>query len=341
MDEKSLSQTYSPLLLKYLRAFESNRRSRVFAPLAETYRKMGMLEKALEVCREGLKHNPQYVLGHLVLAQCYHDLNQKDLCFETLRPFVEEHRDNIVLQKLYVQVASQIGENDEALQTAKYLLFVNPKDNEMAQVVKNLEASENKAVQDQTQSIQKNKSLSPESDFSEADLDEWSLVNLGENSQPHKIEESFETVDWSQKEEQEIEKEKDLDFRTYTLDQPAVESDYVETQTVDNPPLVTHTLVDLYCAQGLNDKAVEVLEKILELNPQDQRTAQRLAELKTIMNPKASSSEQSDREKLMGLFDKASKSHDIDDKERYKNDLMQFLNKIKNRSQQMRSKPEV
>jgi pentatricopeptide repeat protein len=48
---------------------------------------------------------------------------------------------------------------------------------------------------------------------------------------------------------------------------------------------VTHTLVDLYCGQGHIDKALEVLEKILLLNPKDSKTINKIKELKTLVQP--------------------------------------------------------
>ena len=41
-------------------------------------------------------------------------------------------------------------------------------------------------------------------------------------------------------------------------------------------PIVSHTLIDLYCAQQYFDKAIELLEKIIELNPDDLVTAKKL-----------------------------------------------------------------
>ena len=46
-------------------------------------------------------------------------------------------------------------------------------------------------------------------------------------------------------------------------------------------PIVTHTLVDLYEQQGFRDKAAQVLEKIIELNPNDTSSITRLQNLKT------------------------------------------------------------
>ena len=47
--------------------------SRVFAPLAEAYRKSGMLDEAIQVCLEGLKIHPTYISGRVALARAYYE----------------------------------------------------------------------------------------------------------------------------------------------------------------------------------------------------------------------------------------------------------------------------
>ena len=58
------------ILDKYLTALEKDPKSRVFAPLAEYYRKNGLLSQAIDTLNQGIKFNPDYVLGHLGLAFC-------------------------------------------------------------------------------------------------------------------------------------------------------------------------------------------------------------------------------------------------------------------------------
>ena len=132
----------SPLFIKYLRAYENNPRSIVFAPLAEVYRKEGKTKKAIEILKEGLKYNPSYVTGYLSLASCYADLSQYNLAYSLLKSLIETNRDNIRLQKLFAQVCLKIGQDDEALEAYKYLLFLGPKDQEIAAFVKKLEDRE-------------------------------------------------------------------------------------------------------------------------------------------------------------------------------------------------------
>jgi len=48
---------------------------------------------------------------------------------------------------------------------------------------------------------------------------------------------------------------------------------------VENGPTPTHTLVDIYIHQGHFDKALEILQKLAKLNPQDQRTLEKMAQV--------------------------------------------------------------
>jgi len=261
----------SPLLVKYLRAYEQNPKSRVFAPLAETYRKLGMKEKSFDILRKGIKNHPAYPMGYLGLAFYYKDAGNLELAYSTLRPFVEGNRDNIRLQKLFGNVCHELGYFEEALDTFKFLLFINPKDAKIAEKVAELEGNSNfgRAVNDDV-------------GRSEIPVDNISLFR----------EDNFETAGWVQKDftkpvEREVlkreqenpvdeEKEKETEsFGEYrSFDEVPIPEDEnsgpVEEGEDDfRAPVITLTLVDLYCSQGYFQKAKEVLDKIKVLNPHD------------------------------------------------------------------------
>ncbi len=132
---KDKIQLLSPLFLKYQNDFEKNPRSRVFAPLAEAYRKLGMTDKAMEILSNGIRFHPTYTMGYLGLAFCYFDLKQFNLAYSTLRPLLESSRDNIRLQKLFSEICIELGKKEEALETLKYLLFINPIDKTVGELV--------------------------------------------------------------------------------------------------------------------------------------------------------------------------------------------------------------
>ena len=63
MDNKN----FSPMIYDYLKKYQEDPTSRVFAPLAEAYRKAGLIDEAIEIAREGLRVHPNFVGGRVAL----------------------------------------------------------------------------------------------------------------------------------------------------------------------------------------------------------------------------------------------------------------------------------
>ncbi len=345
----------SPLIEKYKKAYDADPSSRVFAPLANSYRKMGMLKEAQEILKVGIKHNPSYVLGYLTLALCYFDLNRPKLAYETLKPWIEQNRENIQLQKLFGRICIKVDQLEEALNTYKYLLFINPHDEEAQKNVLDLEDSYLKVE------IAENVKRGSSSDIFELDSinsapnnysdrskdihdDEWVQVNLGQD-----LEKTVKPeLRLGSKSDSETKIDVDLDVDAEEQTEMIVGEINQTVDGVDNiterGPLATHTLVDLYIAQNHQQKALQVLDKILELNPNDQKTIEKMDEIRgsiadgllniddsgidqaSTMIEDAKVFEANDGNiELMGLFDKVvSKEEDIRIER-----LTAFLDKIK------------
>lgn len=318
-------QLLSPLFLKYQTEYEKNPRSRVFAPLAETYRKLGMTDKAMEILAQGIRFHPTYVMGYLGLAFCYFDVRQYNLAYTTLRPLVDSNRDNIRLQKLFADICLELNHKEEALETFKYLLFINPRDKEVAAQVTMLEnliesqyrpthkpiyipEEEFKSEQRPALAFDVEKlQTKPTSD--KKDFDDWLALDLSKESKaPESTEEKYDFWNLNkgitplEHKEQTISEKDHLvtkaDERTFEvkLDLDNEEELPFEEKPKAEVPLVTHTLVDLYCGQGHIEKALEVLEKILALNPKDQKTIDKISEIKTLMGAEKQVEEKFDDE---------------------------------------------
>jgi tetratricopeptide (TPR) repeat protein len=302
-------QLLSPLFLKYQADFEKNPRSRVFAPLAETYRKLGMTDKAMEILSQGIRFHPSYLMGYLGLAFCYYDLKQFNLAYSTIRPLVESNRDNIRLQKLFSDVCLELGKKEEALETLKYLLFINPRDKDVAELVQRVEkevddrykphhkpiiipenefnsdtASEKKSAYFDLDKLTDSKQIAQ----SDNDFDDWMTVDLNPKQEP-KTSVSYDH--WNVKKIDEpksyhvhLDLEEDSDPMIEAALQETLKPSPI-TEVKSDSPWVTHTLVDLYCGQGHIEKALEVLEKILLLNPNDQKTINKIKEIQALSQP--------------------------------------------------------
>ncbi|HET9385400.1 MAG TPA: tetratricopeptide repeat protein, partial [Gemmatimonadales bacterium] len=61
---------YTSELDKLEARFQQNPKGRNFAPLADAYRKAGLIDNAIGLCQEGLKLHPDYVSAYIVYARC-------------------------------------------------------------------------------------------------------------------------------------------------------------------------------------------------------------------------------------------------------------------------------
>lgn len=285
------SDVSTPLIEKYTETLESNPKSRVFAPLAEAYRKLGMTKQALKILQQGIRYNPDYILGHLGIAHCYFDSGEYILAYNTLKPLIAGNRDNILLQRLYSDVCLKIGHNEEALETFKFLLFINPRDEYTAKKVKELEDSIYPAPGGRPEFVISEQPA--QEDYFRVDniktshdideFDEWVEVKLSPDEVVVTQSNNDQDFDnWSvqkeiKQEEVLVEEQEDEFF---------VDKEIKTNEDSKSSSMFTQTLVNLYCGQGHFAKAKEILEKIIELNPNDEAAKLKLAEVEEITSPK-------------------------------------------------------
>jgi pentatricopeptide repeat protein len=275
----------SSLLSKYSLLYEKNPKSRVFAPLAEVYRKLGMYDKAFRILKKGIKLHPSYVLGYIVLAQCYYDQKKYDLSYNTLMPYVESNLDNISLQRLFGNICIELQYFHEALNTFKYLLFLNPKDEDASVKVKKIE---DEYIQDKP-----NEDADERGDVSRfLNDDDWVQVDF---SEPKHNRRSTDGDDWEMNEVSQIKEHakkapfivRDLDDEYYHEEYDNEEESLEPEPIDDDAPILTLTLVDLYCKQGHFDKALEYIETFIKLHPNDQNIQSKRDEVLELMKGQA------------------------------------------------------
>lgn len=320
----AVKKTQSALLAKYFQMYKKNPRSRVFAPLAESFRKLGMLDDAYKILKEGIRNHPNYTLGYIVLAHCYYDQEKYELTYNTLRPIIAQNADNISLQKIFAQACIHLGHLEEALDTFKYLLFMNPKDRFFAEQVKRLEddlmvghkklsleqlikapdlpapATKQETIDDDWVQVDFNRPAVEEKKILPAELpdeeSEWVMKKPGLNEHP------------ILKEEKIPERNLDDDFYADEFEEEFGDIEEVNASSIQSDsPIVSHTLIDLYCAQHYYDKAIELLEKILELNPNDIASKEKLKSVQALKlqnaGPPPATTEQDGHDELISIIE--------------------------------------
>lgn len=131
--------SYHPIIYNYLRKYQEDPGSRVFAPLAEAYRKAGLVDEAIEIAKEGLKIHPQFTSGRVALARALFDKKLYQEVVDELSPMIRDIPDNLVAQRLFAESCLMLGRVAEALGAYKMLLYFSPQDQETAQIVQELE----------------------------------------------------------------------------------------------------------------------------------------------------------------------------------------------------------
>lgn len=117
-------------LERYLKIYSQDPDSRVFAPLGETYRKLGKLDEAIGILEEGIKKHSNYASGYLSLGRCYMDKAEDDKAAEHLKKTVSFSPDNILAHRLLAEIYKKRNDEKSLIDTYKTLLKLSPNDEE-------------------------------------------------------------------------------------------------------------------------------------------------------------------------------------------------------------------
>ena len=129
----------TPQIYHYLKRYQEDPTSRVFAPLSEAYRKAGLLDEAIDICRDGLRVHPNFIGGRVALARAFFDKRFYADVIKELEPVVMDAPDNLVAQRLLADSYLILGRIAQALTSYKVLLYFTPDDLELGKMVKEIE----------------------------------------------------------------------------------------------------------------------------------------------------------------------------------------------------------
>lgn len=130
-----------PVFREQLRRLQEDPSSRVFAPLAESYRRLGRVEEAIEICQRGLSHHPDFHGGRVALAKCYIDKQRYQDAQRELERVVHLAPENLLAQRLLGEVFLAQGLNQPALHAFKMALLLAPSDVGLTDKIHQLETA--------------------------------------------------------------------------------------------------------------------------------------------------------------------------------------------------------
>lgn len=225
-----------------------------FAKLAEVYMKVGLIDDALHVSRQGSRKHPGYLSGLKVLAQACHAKGFDSEAMTALQTVTNALPEDVASQKLLGRLSVGTGNLSAARMAFRTALEFAPDDVECRIELESLERI----------------SAATEISEDEMELEEAEIID------------ELEVIE----EQEKIEEDQPFDF-SEVAELPVVEETVEPQQAVSlsHDPLSTSTLAELYVQQGFIHKALEIYAAKLADNPLDQVVAQRISELEAMDVP--------------------------------------------------------
>ncbi len=254
-----------PYFREYLRRFQEDPTSRVFAPLAEAYRRLGRLDDAISICLEGLHHHPDFHGGRVILAKAYIAKNLFSEARTELERVVHAVPENLLGQRLLGDAYLALGNRPGALHCYKMALMLSPTDVPLAEKVHELEsglAVANPVLPIEPLSAPTLQSLPSSAEELEGDLPsfwteevpleglETEPVVLAEDSVGMGLQDIFSAG----------EEENHIDDEAFKIG--PLSAVFEDADQASKKEITTETLGDLYFSQGQFDKALRIFEKL-------------------------------------------------------------------------------
>jgi tetratricopeptide (TPR) repeat protein len=116
--------------------------SKLFVPLAEEYRKEGMLDEAVDVLLKGIEAQPGYMSARVSLGKIYLEKGMPKEAREEFESVVRSIPDNLYAQKKLAEIYRNTGQRELAIQSYRTVLRLNAMDEEAMEVLRTLESGE-------------------------------------------------------------------------------------------------------------------------------------------------------------------------------------------------------
>jgi len=113
--------------------------SRIFAPLADAYRKNGDVDRAIEMCEKGLEEYPEYASAHVILGKCFYDKGATERSRAEFERVIEIDPENLVALKFMGDILMNEGDRDASISFYRRLLSIDPTNEEVSGKLKGLE----------------------------------------------------------------------------------------------------------------------------------------------------------------------------------------------------------
>lgn len=226
-----------------------------FAPLSDIYRRLGLLEEALDAARKGCSIHPDFAAGQMALARAALEFAFKDEALKALESVVRVTPENLEAQRLLADLYTADGKEAAALHC---LAVANSLDTEPPQQFAAAIVEEEIPEEEMLEAdiLELSDELIEDEEFADNAVDPFAALpdrpSLGE--------------DFSRAEPFLLETPPPI----YHDEPPATEA---------SPLMLSATIAELYISQGFTDRGVDVYRELLNADPLNEIYINRLTEL--------------------------------------------------------------
>lgn len=226
-----------------------------FAPLADIYRRLGLIEEALDAARKGCGLHPDFAAGHMALAKSALECGGKDEAVNALEAVVRITPENIEAQRLLADLYTAAGKDAAALNC---LAVASSLDMELQETAAPVTIFEE---------------MNPEEEILDADILELSDELIEDETFDDSMDQFAASPDRPSLGEAVNRAEPFL----ITTPPPF----YNEEPAVVEPPpvMASATIAELYVTQGFPEKGADVYRELLSADPLNNAYEKRLMEL--------------------------------------------------------------
>lgn len=277
--------------------------SKLFVPLAEEYKKAGMLDEAIAVLTKGLERQPGYMSARVSLGKVYLEKGMLDEAKAEFEKVISVIPDNLYAHRKLAEIYRDLGETDNAIKEFKTVLRLNPMDEEAATSLGYLEG---KPHLEEKPTI---KPIEPEPTIEVIEKEaEPSEVSVGKEDVEDFREALFEKGEKETEEVEEVPEENVFSLEdmfkepgavvekikeeiggdeevVVSEDITAVEAEEVleEIKEISEEPRLSISDADSYISQGRYMEAMTVYRRLLSVEPDNKHVLQRIEELRALL----------------------------------------------------------
>lgn len=260
-------------------------KSRIFAQLADAYRKCAMYDEAIDTAKKGLEIHPNYAVAHLILGRCYMAKKMYALAREEFELTVRNDPQNLVGYRLLAETYERQNMYPEAVRFYQMVLDLDPTNADIAEKVENLKGAIRPAEPPRPQPALEPETPSPspgpapeapgkpqESITPEPQgLEEEPIKHEMPAPEPIVIEAVAQSPDVVPPIAEETPIQEIITIAEASPGEPVEKTDEI--------PGSTATLAELYASQGHFEKAVEAYRELIAAEPDNQAYKARMDEL--------------------------------------------------------------